>query len=293
MNYIKKIMYLFPLIFACMACGGGQTSDEYKALKAQNDSLLLSKSELEKEVNDYLSAINTIQKNMETIKQTENDIYIQPVTEFSTEDDIAKLNNDMVFLSDLLKQNKTELDRLNSKLRKSSLKINELEKTIAKLSVALETESKKVAELSAELKNKNVQIEELGQTVAGQKDDIARLEAEREMDKAELKAKDNALHTAWYVFGTRKELKEQNIINTKGVFSSKNLLESDFNKDYFIKIDARNTHSIPLYSSRAKILTTHPASAYTLVKENDNFVLSILDTEAFWSISKYLVIEVD
>jgi len=60
-----------------------------------------------------------------------------------------------------------------------------------------------------------------------------------------------------------------------------------------VRIDARNTKSIPLYSTRAKILTIHPKSSYTLEKENGNFILLIVDPAQFWSVSKYLVIEVD
>jgi len=60
-----------------------------------------------------------------------------------------------------------------------------------------------------------------------------------------------------------------------------------------VKIDARNTKSIPLYSSHAKILTNHPKSSYTLEKQNGNFVLLIVNPNEFWSVSKYLVIEVD
>ena len=94
-------------------------------------------------------------------------------------------------------------------------------------------------------------------------------------------------------FGSRSELKEQHIITSDGLFSSQKVLQRDFNKNYFVKIDARNTKSIPLYSTHAKILTNHPKSSYTLEKENGNFVLHIIDPNEFWSVSKYLVIEVD
>ena len=60
-----------------------------------------------------------------------------------------------------------------------------------------------------------------------------------------------------------------------------------------MRIDARKTKSIPLYSTRAKYLLRTQKSSYTLEKENDNFELLITDTKEFWSISKYLVIEVD
>jgi hypothetical protein len=88
-------------------------------------------------------------------------------------------------------------------------------------------------------------------------------------------------------------LKEQNITTSDGLFKPRKVLQSDFNKNYFARIDARKTKTIPLYSSRAKILTSHPKSSYTLEKENGNFVLLIIDTEEFWSVSRYLVIEVD
>jgi hypothetical protein len=77
------------------------------------------------------------------------------------------------------------------------------------------------------------------------------------------------------------------------LFSQQRVLQHDFNKNYFVRIDARNTKSIPLYSSHAKILTNHPKSSYTLEKENGNFVLLIVDTDEFWSVSKYLVVEVE
>ena len=134
---------------------------------------------------------------------------------------------------------------------------------------------------------------ELGSTVETLGKNIESLSSDLNQKEAKISEQDETIHTAWYVFGTRKELKEQNIITSDGLFSSKRVLQSDFNKNYFVRIDARKTKSIPLYSTRAKILTSHPKSSYTLEKENDNFVLLITDTKEFWSISKYLVIEVD
>jgi len=150
-----------------------------------------------------------------------------------------------------------------------------------------------VALLQEQLAAKDSLINELGTTVSSMGKDIEELKADKEEKQAKINEQEETIHTAWYVFGTRKELKEQKIITSEGLFSPKRILQSDFNKSYFVRIDARKTKSIPLYSSRAKILTSHPKSSYTLEKENDNFVLHITDTKEFWSISKYLVIEVD
>ena len=71
------------------------------------------------------------------------------------------------------------------------------------------------------------------------------------------------------------------------------MLQSNFNKEYFTKIDIRVDKEIKLYSSSAKMLTSHPSSAYTLQRDaNKQYVLRITDPQLFWSTSKYLVIQV-
>ena len=69
------------------------------------------------------------------------------------------------------------------------------------------------------------------------------------------------------------------------------VLQSNFNKEYFTKIDIRIDKEIKLYSSSAEILTNHPAGSYTLQRDaKKQYVLRITDPQAFWSTSKYLVI---
>ena len=92
-------------------------------------------------------------------------------------------------------------------------------------------------------------------------------------------------NTAWFVFGTKKELKEQRIVEDGKV------LHANFNKNYFTKIDIRIDKEIKLYSKSAKLLTMHPSSSYTLAKDaKDQFVLRITNPQLFWSTSKYLVV---
>lgn len=98
---------------------------------------------------------------------------------------------------------------------------------------------------------------------------------------------DKQLNTAWYVFGTKKELKQNNILNGGKV------LREGFNRNYFTKIDIRVDKEIKLYSKSAKILTAHPSGSYTLSKDtNGQYVLRISDPDSFWSTSKYLVVQV-
>ena len=85
---------------------------------------------------------------------------------------------------------------------------------------------------------------------------------------------------------TKKELKEQSILNDGEV-----LRQGNFNKDYFTKIDTRVDKVIKLYSKSATLKTNHPAGSYSLEKNpKGQYVLRINDPDKFWSISKYLVI---
>jgi hypothetical protein len=237
--------------------------------------------------------MNQIEQNIEKIKSTENTIAIQPVGKELSDDVRTKINEDMTYLNDMLQANKDELARLKSKIKKSAFRSSELERTIVRLTKSLEEETTKVALLQTQLAEKDSLIVKLDTKVSEMGKNIEDLSTDNKTKETKIKEQDDAIHTAWYVFGTRDELKQQRIITTDGLFSQQRVLQRDFNKNYFVRIDARNTKSIPLYSSHAKILTNHPKSSYTLEKENGNFVLLIVDTDEFWSVSKYLVIEVD
>ncbi|MGC3978681.1 MAG: hypothetical protein QM751_10915 [Paludibacteraceae bacterium] len=292
---MKKNILLFIAVFAVVLSSCNlKPNKESERLKAQNDSLVETQAKMEQEVNDYFSAMNEIQESIDKIKSTQNEISIQPLSENTPEDVRKKVTDDMAYLNDLIKTNRAELDNLRTKLKRSSFKLADVEKTLAQLTKSLETESAKVVLLQKQILQKdslisdlNITVNDLGRNV----EDLSNKNAEQE---TKLTKQDEALNAAWYAIGSKKELKDNKILTSSGLFSASKVLQSDFNKNYFVKIDARNTKQIPLYStSNVKILTNHPKSSYTLEKENENYVIFITDPASFWSVSKYLVVEID
>jgi chromosome segregation ATPase len=265
---------------------------DYESLQAERDSLARAQQAMQEEMDTYFSTINMIEQNIEKIKNAEKLITLNPDEEFNV-DTRNKINDDLAYINEMLKANREETNRLKEKLRRSSFKSAELERTITRLIKALDDETMKVNSLNAELAAKDSLIIQLNLNLENITGEMDNLQEKNTQHVSTIKEQDETIHTAWYVFGTRKELKEQKIISSDGWFRPSRVLESDFNKSYFVRIDARKTKSIPLYSSRARILSTHPKSSYTLEKENDSFTLLIIDTKEFWSVSKYLVIEVD
>ena len=151
-----------------------------------------------------------------------------------------------------------------------------------------------IEELQAELASRNIRIQELDATVTGLTAEKEELVAENEAKAETVAAQDKELNTAWFVFGTKKELKDQRILSKSGLFKKGQVLKAaDVNLDYFTQIDIRTTREIKLYSNDADVLTTHPAGTYSLEEDGKGqLTLKINNPEAFWSISKYLVIQV-
>jgi DNA repair exonuclease SbcCD ATPase subunit len=282
---------LFILSMALLASCSHQSTD-VKKLQQENDSLLEAKSHLENETNDYLSSMNEIEDNFSKIKEMENYIQVNKSSE-NTPDIRTKINDDVIQISEILKNNKEKLSVLNHKLHKSDIRIAALEQTVARLNATLNEKIQLIQSLSDELKIKDATITELSKNVDTLHQTVNTLSSQKQAQQQELAAQDAKIHTAWYVFGTNKELKAQKIISAGGLFSSEKVLQKDFNKQYFVKIDIRQVKTIPLYSKKVKILTTHPQGSYSLDKKDGNYVLTIKDYNEFWSISRYLIIQVD
>ncbi len=289
----KLFIYLAAIMLLLSSCGK-QSKQEVERLKAENDSLHAYKIELQEEVNEYFSTLFEVQQSIEKIKAAQNIIPVQPLSENTPQDIRNKVTDDVAFISDLIKTNQEELDKMRTKLKRSTFQLDNLEKTLEVLAKQLSEESAKVARLQRQLVQKDSVITELGSTVDELGRNVEDLSQQNVAKQEVIQQQDEALHAAWYAIGSVKELRDNKIISQEGIFSARRILQADFNKNYFVKVDARNTTSIPLYSKgRAKVLTNHPRTSYTMVKEDGYYTLVITKPAEFWSVSKYLVVEVD
>ena len=250
---------------------------------SQNDSLQKIIAQKDNEINDIMETFNQIEAGFKEINEAENRVSLMKDGEGANRR--QQLVENVQFISATMKENRTLIEKLRRQLRESSVKSDNLKKTIENLVAELEEKDNQLQQLRAELDAKNIHIAELDQTISGLNDNVTNLQTESSQKSATIQAQDKQLNTAWFVFGTKKELKEQRIIDGDRV------LESNFNKSYFTKIDIRVKKEIKLYSKYAKILTMHPSDSYTLEKDaNKQYVLRITNPQIFWSTSKYLVI---
>ena len=275
------------LMMACLAalvltgCKDGKTTAGIGA--AQNDSLNSIIAQKDSELNDLMGTINEIEDGLNQINEAENRVTLLKNGEGASKK--QKLTEDVQFIATRMKQNKELIAKLQKQMANSSIKSEQLQKTIANLTKQLEEKEKQLQALREELDSKDIHIAALDETINNLNTKSNRLASESSKKSEVINAQDKQINTAWYVFGTKKELKNQHILEGNKVMTG------NFNKNYFTKIDIRDLSEIKLYSKSAKILTMHPSSSYTLLQDaNKQYVLRINNPQIFWSTSKYLVI---
>ncbi|MDR1373093.1 MAG: hypothetical protein LBJ17_08300 [Dysgonamonadaceae bacterium] len=286
---MKTKFFLCMLIVALIVVSCGKYSSEYKALKAQNDSLLLDAEKNQAELDEIVALFNEVEENFSNIKAAENYLNIQSSAIGELTPSVKeRVRSDMQLVTDILTKNKEKITELESKLKNSSIKSSHLQKTIDGLRIELENKTKYLVILSAELERKDKQISNLTANVSALSKDVENLASKTAEQQQTISAQQRELNTVYYCYGTAKELKEQKILKNGAMTSS-------FNTNYFIKVKNFNElKNIPLQAKQAELLSKHPNGSYEFVKDaNKKVELHIIEPKSFWSLTKYLVIKVN
>ena len=286
---MKKLLLLCVSVALLSSCGEMKRNE---ALKAQNDSLNVALAERDAELEGIMAAFNEVQEGFRLINEAENRVDLQSGA-MEGASSAQKIREDIRFISEKLRTNRERIAELEKQLDNNKYASAQLKKAIAGLKEELAVKTQQIETLQTELASKNIRIAELDDAVAGLNQNVADLTAENAAKAAIVANQDVALNAAWFVFGTSSELKDQKIISKKFLQKTKVLENEDFNKEYFTQIDIRTDKEIKLYSKDAKLLTAHPEGTYDLVKDDKGqLTLVITNPNKFWSVSRYLVIEV-
>ena len=287
---MKKLAILAVSALAIVSCKNEAPKQDLMMTQLR-DSLNTIIAQKDTEINDMIATFGDIEEGFREITEAQSRVTLAKQGEGTNS--AKRIKENMQFIQQTMRQNKELINKLKQQLRDSSFKSEELKKLIDNMQQLLEEKETQLQALREELDKKDIHIAELDETVANLNSDVNQLTEETTQKSQTISQQDKQLHTAWFVFGTKDELKKQNILTKDGLFSKTKLLEKDFNKDYFTKIDIRIDKEIKLYSKDAKMLTSHPSSSYTLAPDaNKQYVLRIIDPNLFWSTSKYLVIQV-
>ena len=287
MKKIKHLAFFVIIIltnFLVSNCSKGSDDSENSikdSIENVSGNLNGKLNEKDAAILELVSSFNEIQENLNTIKEKEK-IISKVTNDGDVKSKEDQIKEDIQSIYDLMAKNKNRIGSLSKKLKNSKLKIEGLEKMIENMQATLNLKDSEIEELKTKIEGLNVELSNLTTNYKA---------VENESNQ-----KTEIINTAFYAIGTSKELKEKNVITKEGgiIWLGKTTkLSSDFNKDYFTKINIEKTTSINLGAKKIKILTTHPSNSYKLIGEKPIEKLEITNTKEFWSASKYLVIILD
>lgn len=248
------------------------------------DSLQSIIDSKDREMNDMMGTLNEIQEGFRLINAAEGQVAIIKDDEVAV-NKTEQLRENVRNISDMMTHNRELIEKLRQQMRESSVRGDQFKAVIETMVQQLEDKDTQMQKLQLELQQKDIHIAELDQTVSNLNSHIVSLKEEAEMKSETISSQEKLINTAWYAFGTKKELEKQSI------YEKGRVLQSNFNKSFFTKIDIRIEKEIKLYSKSVKIMTAHPANSYQLIQDtNKQWVLRINNPQNFWSTSKYLVV---
>lgn len=272
-----------------------QKQTEVNNLTAKNSDLNELIENRDSVVNDLVSSFNEIEDNLKFIKEKRKQLSIEQEKEGGTDKKEAIIN-DIKLMNKMLEESSAHIAQLEKKLKKSGIRLSAFQNKIASLSKTVADQNSQIEELRKTIEEKDMMVAGLNQRVDSMQYEIAKRNDTIESKQNLIAQKVDALNTGHVAYGTYKELKAKGLLTKDGGFlglGRTTELQENFDPEYFTDLNIQETKTIPIHSKKAMIITEHPDSSYTMVKQDGQIAyLQINNPEEFWKISKYAVIEV-
>ena len=270
------------------------SSSKYEALQAERDSLAVVAANVTTDFESSLRTINEIEMALQAVREAENIIMMEN-QEGNTNYAVAQIEA----IDRTIQQNKAKIADLEKQLADAGSKSKQLNATISRLKSELNEKDTYINNLREELNISKAQVaelsdslESLNQNVLNLTENLDNLNAQSAEQQATILVQDAEINTVYYIVAPMETLVVNNLVEKGGWFSSDDVT-GEINKNVMIAADKRDLNVIPLNTRKATILTNHPESSYQLTKDDDNNLsLVIVNKEAFWNISNYLIISI-
>ena len=272
-----------------------ERSEKYQSLLAERDSLYAETVAAKGGFDEALNTINEIENALEEVRAQENMIMMA-----SQEGDANMAVSEIEAIRQTLQENRDKINELEKKLSEQDAHSKALNQTVNRLKKQLEEKDAAINLLEKQLEESRVQIEDLNEQVTGLNEnindltnDLDAMNVQNAAQQATIDSQDAMLNMVWISIAPKSTLIENGILTKGGIFQSSAISKQGFDKSHFTEADKRELTLIPLNTKKPTVMTTHPEGSYQInTTEDGNRVLEILDKEAFWSMSNYLVVSI-
>lgn len=281
-------LFFFLIVIASFALTGCSNFVTRRTLLRQNDSLYTA-------IANKADTLAMIKGSFELIMNTFDSIYNQQAifflpSESNPSGSFGKRELDS--FQELVDRQKARIDSLELSLLNEDMHVSSLSRMIAflrddigakeaeisRMRQEIAAGRKQVAKLHHEVQRMNDEVESMNET-------INQLAVEKELQQNAIVERDMALNEAYVYVASQKEMMKSGITT---VFK-KDLSKIDLSKAQ--KVDIREFTEIEIPTKNPKVLSSMPASSYSMEKNSNSCILRITNPAEFWSQSKILIIQ--
>lgn len=295
---MKVGMVLLGALTIAMWFGISSVTKKKEVLTNQYNQLETQLIEKESAFEGMLALYDKVENQIGDILVREN------LIQHRGNDRLDRRNNEKIFkeismIDDLIFRSKQDLQQLEDEAIGANLKLGVFEKRINSLQVALNERAEVISSLKAELSERDQTLalmiskqDSLNLTINAQLSDLE----QKALEVQQLTAQNSELNKSFLAIGTLKDLERKGVVAKEGgflgIFGKRMKLQEEADEKAFMTVDRRSMQTLRIEASSLSLVSSHPQGSYQIVPgENETEkVLEITNPEAFWKISKYLVI---
>jgi DNA repair exonuclease SbcCD ATPase subunit len=291
-EFMKTRLALVALVTVLViGCSNKEEELQQQLSKAKSEQATLQQSitERDKSIEEVMKAINEVYADLEKARSKEGKL-AERVGGSEVPPQITNAATKQVLLQNIteigsaLKENRKKISSLQAKVKSLGGQLAGLNTLVANLKQSLQEREQSIALLEAKVQGLEMTVAEKTKAIA-EKEVV--IEEQRQMMKK-----------AFYVVGTRKELKEKGIITDEGGFlwgllGSTTVMSSGVDQSLFTAIDKTNDQTIQIQGKIDEILPHRNEEFFATATPSENSsALKITRPEKFWQ-DNYLVIVLD
>lgn len=284
-------VYLLGAISLVVSCGG--KNDSISSVEKERDSLKTVNSQQQMILDNMTSTMAEISMSLDTIAIQEQMI-IRGVDELGNPLNKKNLKSKLSSLSEIIKNQREKMVSMEAAMKADKTAMGQLKNIITYLNASLEQKNLEIEKLRSEIDSKNFNISQLRSHVTNLKDTVATVQNENAEQKVQIAKQDVSLNEIYYIIGTKDQLINAGVVSKIGTIIKKTKVNfSSVDKNVLTKADRRNLKSLNIKGKSPKILSEVPKGSYSLNKGGNSSVLTINDSEKFWSANnRILVIQI-
>jgi hypothetical protein len=292
-----KLPRIFALLLsvAILSSCNSDSENACKDWQTRADSLQKLITAKEAQLNEISTTMDEVESNLGSVQQSQEAIE-NIKKEKQNPDSRERINVYIEQIRSTIIDNASKVAELERKFKNSQANSAGMRKLIARLKEIIRLKEVEIDSMGRANANLVTKIDRLSTTISNKDAEISNKQQEIERTKNVVEALDKEKNAAFVYIGTEKELIGAGIIEKKGgvlgMGKTKRLV-ANFDKSKFKNINIKQATEIDLgVVEKSTLVSTHPSESYTIVSANQRATLKIIDPGKFWSVSRYLVIEV-